>query len=83
MTPDLIPPTTWKLVLRYDPTNKLLRICRAMWTRGEFGEGGYSAKLSLGLHPVLFRWRREFSGWSLSILFLRLHYMRSFGGRFV
>ncbi len=71
-------------VLRYDPRNHLLRIGRIMWERGTVGsEGSYSVKLTLGLRPSLLSWRRESTGWLLTVLGLRLHYDRSYGGRHV
>lgn len=74
----------FKWVIRYDPGNRLLRIGRVMWERGTVGDGqGYSVKLSLGLRPTLFRWRREGDGWLLTVLGVRPHLRRSYGGRFV
>lgn len=67
---------------RYDPGNRLLRLVRVMWEHGQAGNGGYSVKLSLGLCPTLFRWLREGDGWLLTVAGIRLHYRRSYGGRF-
>ena len=58
---------------------------RVFWERGEPGDGfGYSNKLSFGLSPRWFGWVRE--SWSvdfeLYLLGLRIHYARSYGGRF-
>ena len=72
-----------KWVGRYDPSNRLLRIARLIYERGVVGDGkGYSAKFSVGLRPTLFMWRRESDGWLLTILGLRLHHMKAWGGRF-
>ena len=73
-----------KWVGRWDAGNQLLRLCRVMWTVGQPGDGkGHSVKMSLGLRPSLFRWCRENDGWLLTVLGVRLHLRRSFGGRFV
>lgn len=73
---------TMKWVGRYDRDNHVLRLTRWTWTRGEVGNGGYSAKLTIGLRRTAFMWQREFGGWLLTILGVRLHYCRSFGGLF-
>lgn len=68
-----------KTVFRRD--GSLFRLLRVTWVRGTVGDGqGYSAKLSFGLRPVLFRWRRELFGWIVIICGLRIHYDRSYGG---
>jgi hypothetical protein len=75
--------TTLKRVMRYDSDNRMFRLFRIMWERGVVGDGnGYSAKVSLALTPRLFRWQREGDGWLLTFFGLRLHYRRSYGGRF-
>ena len=72
-----------KWVGRLDRGNRLLRLFRVMWSVGQVGDGkGYSAKFSVGLRPTLFRWRREGDGWLLTVLGIRLHMQRSYGGRF-
>lgn len=72
---------TFRRIFRYDPDNQLLRLLRMTWQRETVGDGkGYSAKFTLGLRPCLFSFRREYGGWLLTILGLRLHYDRSFGG---
>lgn len=71
-------------IMRYDPSNRLLRVGRVMWERGIVGDGdGYSVKLSVGLRPALFRWKRGSTGWLLTVLGLRVHYDRSYGGTHV
>lgn len=71
----------FRRVMRFDEIQKHLRLFRIMWERGEVGvpNGGYSAKLSVGLMPKLFH--REDGRWT--ILGLRIHYCRSYGGIFV
>lgn len=69
-------------VFRYDRSNRLLRIARLVWDRGEVGRGGYSNKLSIGMRPCLATIRRECDGWIVTFLGVRLHYQRAYGGRF-
>lgn len=70
-----------KLFCRWDSDCKLLRLGRIVWHRGKVGDGkGYSAKLSLALSPRLFKVRREYESLSVTLLGVRLHYQRSFGG---
>lgn len=70
-------------VMRWDPVAKLLRLGRLIYDRGTVGDGkGYSAKLSLALTSRLLRFRREFRGWIVTVLGVRVHYCRSYGGRF-
>jgi len=72
---------TFRRIFRYDPDNRLLRLFRVTWQRGTVGDGkGYSNKLTLGLRPRLFGFRREYGGWLLTLFGLRLHYDRSYGG---
>ena len=72
-----------KTVLRYDPSNRLLRLARLMWQRGSVGNGGYSAKLSVGLRPALFAFHRDWDGWRIIVAGIRVHFQKSFGGVFV
>lgn len=71
-----------KWVGRWSPRERMLRLCRLVWRRGEPGRpgGGYSAKLSLAVVPSLFRFTTEFHGWAVTLLGLRVHYQRSYGG---
>lgn len=71
-----------KLFVTWSPGEKLLRLGRLVWANGEPGKpgGGYTAKLSLGLTPSLFRWRREWEGWVVVLCGVHLHYSRSYGG---
>lgn len=74
----------FKLVLRLDRIARLLRVARWMWDCGTVGDGsGYSTKVSVALCPKLFGFYREFDGWVLVVAGVRIHYARSFGGRFV
>ena len=66
---------------RYDDRQRLVRIGRAVWQRGKVGDGkGYSVKLSLGLRPRLWQFRREMFGVIVTALGVRVHYARSYGG---
>jgi len=75
--------TFMKLFLTWD--SRLLRLGRLVYHRGTPGgeagtPGGYSAKISLALTPVLFRWRSEYFGWILIVFGVRVHHQKSFGG---
>ena len=79
------PSLRFKSVLRFDEIQNHLRLFRLMWERGRPGEpgGGYSAKLAIGLRPRLFHREREYGkAFLLTILGLRVHYSRSYGGIF-
>lgn len=71
-----------RLFATWSPQERLLRLGRIVWARGEPGkpDGGYSASLSFGLTPKLFRWQRESGGWKLVLAGVRLHKSKSFGG---
>ena len=75
----------WKKVCRWDEQARLLRVFRVMWQRGKVSDGkGYSAKFSFALWLSkygLLRFQREEGGGTLfSLLGLRFHYERSYGG---
>ena len=74
----------FKRVMRLDTIQRHFRLFRVMWERGTVGDGnGYSAKLALGLLPRLFMWERLAAHDLLIVLLgVRLHYSRSYGGRF-
>jgi hypothetical protein len=79
------PSLRFKSVLRFDEIQKHLRLFRLMWERGTPGVpgGGYSAKLAIGLRPRLFERERECGkAFLITILGLRVHYSRSYGGIF-
>lgn len=72
-----------KLFLTWSPTERLLRMGRLCWANGKPGQpgGGYSASLSMGLTPRLFRFQRGLLGeWALTLLGVRVHHKRSYGG---
>lgn len=71
-----------KRIMRYDSTQKKLRLFRLLWQRGTSGlpGGGYSAKLSVSLVPRIFGWVRELSGWRLTLAGFQVHHLKSFGG---
>lgn len=74
----------FKSVMRQDGIQRHFRLFRLLWERGTVGDGdGYSAKLAVGLLPRLFRWHRVGKHDLEAIIFgLRVHYSRSYGGRF-
>ena len=66
---------------RLDPNFRLFRVARIVWQRGCVGDGhGYSVKLTFGLRPKLFQWNRGWHDWALTIVGIRVHYARSYGG---
>lgn len=74
-----------KWVFRQDGIQRFFRIARVMWERGEVGCGGYSAKLSVALDNSFWRGveRDAKTDWRFTLLGVRLHYCRSYGGIFV
>jgi hypothetical protein len=71
----------FKFVLRYDPTRKFFRVGKFLWQRGKVGDGeGYSAKFSFALCPRLFFFYKNYAGWELIVLGIRIHLMRAYGG---
>lgn len=74
-----------KFVGRRDTIQGFYRLVRVMWERGSPGFGGYSAKFTVAFQPAFFRcWKRDAAtDWRLTFLGLRLHYCRSYGGRFI
>jgi hypothetical protein len=76
---------TIKSVMRYSPAERLLRLFRIIWVRGQPGVGGfgdYSAKVSIGLRPRLWSWEHEWDGWRLAAAGVHVSYRRSWGGIF-
>ena len=75
-----------KWIFCRDEIQYLYRIVRIMWERGQPGRpgGGYSAKFTVALRPALFsRIERDSrTDWRVTILGIRLHYCRSYGGVF-
>lgn len=75
-----------KWVFRRDTTQGFYRVLRVLWSRGNPGDGvGYSAKLSVALHPRLWSAPKRDTrmDWRVTFLGVRLHYCRSYGGLFV
>ena len=61
----------------------IYRLFRVMWCKGKVGDGrGYSAKLSFAFVPWIFNVRRDWHEFECTVLGLRVHYKRSYGGRF-
>lgn len=73
-----------KKVMRLDTIQRHFRLFRIMWERGKVGDGnGYSVKLSFALEPRIFRWERQVRTDRLvTLLWVRVHYARSYGGIF-
>lgn len=72
-----------KAFVRYDDDMRMVRLGRIVWQRGAVGDGnGYSAKVSLALWPKLFRLERGFHEVSVTVLGVRLHFAKSYGGVF-
>lgn len=70
-----------KIVNRYAPTERTYRLCRFLWERGTRGERGwYSAKFSVALRPSLFHFGTGYGEWFLTVLGVRMHYQRAYGG---
>lgn len=73
-------------LFRRDEIQRFYRICRVCWERGTPGQpgGGYSAKLSAAWDWRLFRLPKSDAGsdWRFTLFGIRLHYCRSYGGRF-
>lgn len=73
----------FKRVMRWDSDLKWLRLFRVTWSNGVVGDGhGYSQKVSFAITPRLFYFSRGFHEWTLTILGLRIHSTRSYGGIF-
>lgn len=80
----------FKSVMRRDPTTAMFRLLRVMWEttdpwikptdqrRERFH------KLTLALRPALFHAAKDGygDGWFLTVLGIRVHYQRSYGGRY-
>jgi hypothetical protein len=70
-----------KRVMRYDKSQRKLRLFRLLWSRGSVGDGvGYSAKLAVSLVRKWAGWKRDTFGWRLTVLGVQLHHRRAYGG---
>jgi hypothetical protein len=75
-----------KWVGTWSPREKMLRVCRFVYRGGPRGSlpgqpgGGYTAKLSLALRPSLFSFKRSRHEWEATLLGVRIHHQKSFGG---
>lgn len=69
---------------RYDREARILRLLRVCWDRkGGPGKGvGWSSKFTVALQPKLLQWRREYGHLIVVLFGIRLHYARSWGGRY-
>lgn len=72
-----------KPVFRFDSSQCKLRLFRLLWSRGQLGHGGYSAKLSVSLVPKLIGLRLSIFGWRFTIAGIQLHHLRAYGGTIV
>lgn len=71
-----------KWVGRWSPDERMLRVARLVWRRGEgpgFGKG-FCAKLSLALRPKLIGFSRGWHEFEFTVFGVRVHYQRSYGG---
>ena len=75
---------TLRKILRKDGIQGFYRLLRVVWVCGKPGDDlGYSAKLSLALAPRLFAYNRDAAtDWCVTLLGIRVHYARSYGGTF-
>ena len=75
----------FKRIMRWDSREKKLRLFRIIWNRGEVGDGkGFSACFSVALVRKLFKFDTTIYDQVRVVIFgLSLHYMRSYGGKFV
>lgn len=73
-----------KTVFRNDPEQRIFRLFRITWNRGVVGDGkGHSNAMSFDLCPSFFRFARDWTGgWSVRLLFVRVHRKISYGGIF-
>jgi hypothetical protein len=70
-----------KLLMRKDSNRRLFRLGRIVWRKGNPGTGdGYSASVSLAVHPIIFAYNRECFGWILTVAGMRMHHKKSYGG---
>lgn len=74
----------FKWVLRRDNIQGIFRLFRIMWERGDVGfdASGYSTKFSVALSPGLLAWQKQGSSIEVTLLGLRFHRCRSYGGVF-
>jgi hypothetical protein len=57
-------------IWRHDPTQRLIRICVLEDLMTAF-------KLSLAVHRSLYRWHREWDGFFVTVLGIRIHYRKA------
>lgn len=69
-----------KLFVRWSPRERLLRLGRIVWAKGKPGRGGYSAKCTLALTPRAFTFCRGHGEWQVTLLGIRVHYQKAYGG---
>ena len=74
----------FKTVCRWSPHERLYRVARFIWRRGQ-GPGygwpnNYDACVSIAVGVPRFKWKRESDGWRLWIGPLRIHRKTSWGG---
>jgi len=69
-----------KVFCTWSPGERLLRLGRIVWRRGELMAGGYTAQLSIALTPRIIDWERGYHRLAITILGVRLNYQRAYGG---
>ena len=75
---------TIKWVMRFDATQRKLRLFRVIRNVGNVGDGkGFSQKHAVALRPRLFGFWRSSEDWRAVFLGVEIHSVKSFGGRFV
>lgn len=75
---------TFKSVMRYDSSQRKIRLFRVIRNVGVVGDGkGFSQKHAFALRLKLFGFWRGLDEWRLTLLGVEYHNVKSFGGRFV
>lgn len=75
---------TIKWVGTYSKREKKIRLFRVLWERGKRGaEGWHSNSFAVSLWPRIFKYEPELWGWAVTILGVRLHRKRAYGGTLV
>lgn len=63
-----------RLFCRYDPRQRIVRLLRLVGGRGPWWQ------FTVALAPRLYQFVPQWDGWFLTVLGVRLHWRRSFGG---
>lgn len=74
----------FKPVWTWSAPERKVRLFRIVWERGVVGDGdGYSAMLSFSFVPRLYANVPVLFGFDVTVLGVRMHHKRAYGGRFV